>query len=227
MYKILTIAHSEHGGGIQTVFRINNALTHERIRLYKGFEPDEYSKPDLSLKNSKSYKSSVKRLLANIFIPYNYFSIKKFLKANEIDIIHIHSTALLSISSLLAIRKHKGNAKVILTTHGYGLVCPNYSCFDYSKNKICHECVKNGNEFQVFLNKCDKRGRVFSLMRFFDFKLNKLISNNYKMYDKIITPSDYLKNLLLSSTHDFWDIQAISNPIDFKEDLNDLDKKRI
>ncbi|WP_077706063.1 glycosyltransferase family 4 protein [Virgibacillus dokdonensis] len=224
--KVLSIAHSEVGGGIETVFRVNNSINRADVKLIKAFRPTDKKSADINLKTINDYKNPVKKLLAYFFIPSNYFKISNFLKQNPVDIIHIHSNVSLSLSVLAAIKNNKGDAKVINTSHGYGLICPIYSCYNYKKKAQCYDCVFYGKEHRVIKNKCDKRGRIFSVLRFIDFFLRKKISGNYNMFDYIITPSEHLKKILLKSRHNFKNIKVIPNPIEMEENLSDLDSKQ-
>lgn len=224
--RILSIAHSESGGGIQTVFRINNQINDKHIEITTAFESSENSYADIELKQLKSYKNPLLKLMGYFFIPQNYYAIKKALKSNSFDIIHLHGSVGLSLSVLVAINKYKSKSKVVLTAHGYGLICPNYSCFNYSENRMCTECVDNGCEFRVVKNKCDKRGRGYSLLRYLDFVIRKKVSKNYSLYDLVVTPSEFSYNLHNNSRHNFKKILVVPNPIEEKELKFDLKSKK-
>lgn len=217
MIQVLSIAHSETGGGIQTVFRINNNINNDNVKIIKAFQSDKKNIADIDLKTIGSYKNPLKKFFAYFFIPSNYSNIKKILKEQEIDIIHLHGGISLSLGILFAIKKFKRNAKVVLSSHGYGLVCPNYSCFNYNTNSPCYDCVKYGGETRIIKNKCDRRGYLYSFLRYIDFVLRKKITNNYSLYDSIVTPSEFLEKLLLNSRHNFKHVKVVSNPIDMKE----------
>ncbi|MEB6197757.1 glycosyltransferase family 1 protein [Mammaliicoccus sciuri] len=224
--NILSIGHSQSGGGLQTVFRISNKIYDKDINIITAFKSDKENKADIELKRIKDYNNIFAKIVGYFFIGKNYHSIKEVLIKNDVDIIHLHSTTGLSLSLLFALRKYKKDSKLIFSSHGYGLVCPNYSCYNYSQNKICTECVFKGKESRVIFKKCDKRGYVYSFLRYLDFRLQNLVTKNNKMFDTVITPSNYLKSLLENSKHNFKDIQIISNPIEsignnniFKENI--------
>ncbi|MBK1407227.1 glycosyltransferase [Staphylococcus hominis] len=212
--NLLSIGHSQSGGGLQTVFRISNKICDKNINIITAFKSDEENKADIELKRIKDYNNIFFKIIGYFFIPKNYYSIKKVLIENEIDIIHLHSTSGLSLSLLFALRKYKKKSKLIFSSHGYGLVCPNYSCYNYSKKKLCTECVFKGKESRVIFKKCDKRGYAYSFLRYLDFRLQNFITKKNKIFDTIITPSNYLKSLLEESKYNFKDIQIISNPIE-------------
>jgi glycosyltransferase involved in cell wall biosynthesis len=210
--NILSIGHSERGGGLQTVFRISNNINNPKIKIIKAFCSDELSTADINLKRVRDYKNPIKRIFSYFFIPNNYIGISNYLKNNKVDIIHIHGN--IDISVLLAVKKYKNDTKIVFTSHGYGLVCPTYSCYSYKQESICTECVSFGNEIRVIKNKCDKRGYLFSALRYIDFIIKKKLTNNYSLYDSIVTPSTYLQQLLLNSKHNFKNVNVVSNPIE-------------
>ncbi|WP_071392701.1 glycosyltransferase family 4 protein [Bacillus tuaregi] len=226
MIKILSIGHSEKGGGIQTVFRVNNSISDSNVKVIKAFHSDDESIADIDLNRISDYKNPIKKILSYFFIPKNYFGLAKFLKKNKVDIIHIHASANLSLGILFAIKKYKKEAKVVFTSHGYGLACPVYSCYSYGKGSICTDCIKFGKESRVIKNKCDKRGYIFSTFRYIDFIIRKKVTNNYSLYDCIVTPSEYLQQLLIKSRHKFKNIKVVPNPIEMAPNIGDYDSKR-
>ncbi|MDW3990619.1 glycosyltransferase [Staphylococcus saprophyticus] len=212
--NLLSIGHSEVGGGLQTVFRVNNSIKDEDINVITAFKSSKDNKPDIELRTLKDSKNIFSKIVSYFYIPSNYKNIKRILKNEQIDIVHIHSLSALSLSLLIALRIYKGKAKIIFSSHGYGLVCPNYSCYNYSKNSVCTKCIYKRKEARVVWNKCDKRGYIYSAIRFLDFSLRNVITNNNKMFDCIVTPSQYLKVLLEDSRFNFKKIEAVANPIE-------------
>ncbi|MGJ5715826.1 glycosyltransferase family 1 protein [Staphylococcus equorum] len=212
--NLLSIGHSQSGGGLQTVFRINNEIKDEEINITTAFKSDEENEADIELKRVRDGKNIFIKIFNYFFISKNYHSIKRILKEGNIDLIHLHSASGLSLSLLLALRKYKGDTKLVYTSHGYGLVCPNYSCYNYSKNKLCTKCIYKKNEMRIVWNKCDRRGYVFSFIRFIDLKLRNIITKNNKIFDTVITPSHYLKKLLDDSKYNFNEVKVVSNPIE-------------
>lgn len=224
--RVLSIAASETGGGKQTVFRISNRFNDKGLEIITAFHSEDESIPDINLKRIGDYRNFVKKVIAYFYISDNYQKIKEYLSNNEVDIIHLHGSVHLSLSLLYAIRKYKGKAKVIYTSHGYGLICPNYSCFNYSKGELCKKCAESAKEIRIIGNKCDKRGYLFSSIRYMDFLLRKKVTDNYKLYDYIVTPSEYLKDILIESRHSFNNVRVIANPIDIDERHMDFHNKK-
>lgn len=225
MIKVLSIAHSEHGGGLQTVFRINNKISDREVKIIKACNTELDSCPDVSLQSSKLIKNKFKKIIKYYYNIYNYKALVSYLKKNEVDIIHIHGHGYLSVSVLSAIKKYKGNAKVILTSHGYGLICPNYNKFCYTENRICNKCVDEKKEINIIKYKCDRRGRLFSILKYIEFIMHLKITNKYNLYDKVIVPSQYSKECLTRSKYIFKDIVVVNNPIQIENKNIDVNQK--
>ncbi len=226
MIKVLSIAHSEEGGGIQTVFKINNSIEKKYLTMIKAYDSKNIDKFNLNLESSKNISNKFIKVFKYFYNFNNYKIIKRFLIENKVDIIHLHGHGYLSVSILIAIRKYKKNAKVILTSHGYGLVCPNYNKFCYTKSKVCNLCSIEGREYNVLKHNCDRRGILASLGKYIEFKFHKLVTKDYKLYDHIIVPSEYSKKSLLESKYKFKNIEIINNPIKLCNQKVDIENKR-
>ena len=66
-------------------------------------------------------KNRITRYFLHIFNPFSYFKIKQILKKFKPDIIHLNNFLNLASPSILCCLK---NIPVIMTLHGYGIVCP-------------------------------------------------------------------------------------------------------
>lgn len=112
------------------------------------------------------------------------------------DIVHlnnIHSY----LSPYMAEIAHKRGIKVFWTLHDYKLVCPSYLCL--RDGKVCTDCI--GSPVNVLRNKCMKGSFIQSLVGYLEsIYWNKDVLNKY--VDKFITPSDFMKNLMLSAGYD-------------------------
>lgn len=149
---------------------------------------------------------------------------------NEIDIIHLHGfIGALSPSILLAIKNTKKTKHfyVVQTMHEFHLVCPNSILFDYSTRKICEACLSHKVKYPIFIKRCDRRGRIFTLIK----GVRSLIANNIighaTLVDKIITPSNFVKEKLIQGKIIEGKIITISNPIVLREYDADEEKENI
>ncbi|MDX9778912.1 MAG: glycosyltransferase [Patescibacteria group bacterium] len=134
---------------------------------------------------------------------------KKLLKDFQPDIIHLHNIYYqLSPSILDAATKTK--IPTIMHVHDYNLVCPNHSLF--VRGKICKQCL-HGNYYHCLKKRCVKN----SLSASFLGVLTLWIHNNLlKIYQKniqlLITPSQFMKNILIEADWAEAKIKVINNP---------------
>ncbi len=88
--------------------------------------------------------SKVQKLLmplTMIFSIRTYREIKRLIKENNIDIVHVHNTLpLISPSIFYAAKKLK--VPVVQTIHNFRMICPN--TWFYRDGHICEECLEKG-----------------------------------------------------------------------------------
>ncbi|MEC0369208.1 glycosyltransferase [Paenibacillus chibensis] len=99
----------------------------------------------------------------------------------------------LTPSVLLALKKY--GIPVVLTSHDYKLICPNYKLFN--NDQICTKCI-GGKYYNCFLGKCHKDSRSYSLLLTMEAYFHKF-RKTYQIADVIICPSDFMYNMLLES----------------------------
>lgn len=79
--------------------------------------------------------------ITTIFNPRTYRDVKRLIKAENIDIVHVHNTLnLISPSVYYAARACK--VPVVQTVHNFRLLCPGATF--YRDGHICEDCVKHG-----------------------------------------------------------------------------------
>lgn len=95
-----------------------------------------------------------------IFSVKTYKEIKKIIKKENIDIVHVHNTlSLVSPSVYYAALACK--IPVIQTVHNFRLICP--GALLYRENKICEECMAKGLK-QAVRYGCYRNSRVQTLV---------------------------------------------------------------
>lgn len=91
-----------------------------------------------------------------VFNPRTYRDIKRLIKTEQIDIVHVHNTLnLISPSVYYAARAM--NVPVVQTVHNFRLLCPGATF--YRDGHICEDCVENGLWCAV-KHKCYRRSRI-------------------------------------------------------------------
>ena len=92
----------------------------------------------------------------SIFNIKTYWDIKRILKEESIDIVHVHNTLHL-ISPAVYYAAVKCDVPVVQTIHNFRFLCPN-GIF-YRDGHICEECVSKGLKCAV-KNKCYRDSRL-------------------------------------------------------------------
>lgn len=227
MITVLTVGHSESGGGMQTVLKINNRIHDKEIYIVRAFHSDENNLADIELMRDKDAKNKLLKLKRYFYIHSNYKSIKDFLLKNNVDIIHLHGHGHLSLSIIKAIKKYKRNSKIILTLHSHSLICPNYCCYNYNKKVVCYKCANSYFDSHILSRNCDRRGIIYSFFKYVENKVHKTLTNDFKLYDVIITPSEYLQSVLRKSKYEFNNVITVPNPVDTEKIIEPYYKKDV
>lgn len=106
--------------------------------------------------------SKLQKLLlpvTTIFNPKTYKKIKKLIKAEKIEVVHVHNTLnLISPSVYYAARAMK--VPVVQTVHNFRLLCPGATL--YREDHICEDCIEKGLSCAV-KHRCYRNSRVQTL----------------------------------------------------------------
>lgn len=103
--------------------------------------------------------------------------VKKIIKKNKIDIVHVHNTFPLISPSVYNASNDCG-VKVVQTIHNFRLICP-AATFTCNEN-ICEKCLSGGLKFSI-RNKCYRNSRTQTFIVVLMLKINRIIGS----YDKI------------------------------------------
>lgn len=125
----------EHGHKV-ILYRRNNSELKQMSKLQKLFLP-----------------------ITTIFNPRTYKEIKKLIKSENIEIVHVHNTLnLISPAVYYAARSMK--VSVVQTVHNFRLLCPGATF--YRDGHICEDCMNNGLWCAV-KHKCYRGSRMQTL----------------------------------------------------------------
>lgn len=152
-----------------------------------------------------------------------FYSFEAKIKINKLlddfkpDIIHIHNIYhQLSPAILFEIKKR--GIPVVMTIHDYKLINPNYNL--YLNGGFYGRC-KNGRYYECFLDKCVKNSYLASLMAALEmYWHNKILKTYEKNIDLYITPSDFVKNILVEREIDSQKITVMPHFIKLNNPLN-------
>lgn len=169
-------------GGEDTVFE-----NEKQMLIDNGYNVIEYTR-----NNSEIDKFNVfqKILLpfTTIFSFKTYREIKKIIKKNNVDLIHVHNTLNLISPSIYYVAK-KMNVPIIQTVHNFRLLCPN-GLF-YRDGSICEDCPNEGLKCAV-THKCYRSSKLQTLINILMLKIHRF-TKIYK-YVSFIFLTEFNKN---------------------------------
>lgn len=181
--KTLLINDYSHGGGAEVVFNKMTQLLEEvghKVYTFIG---------------AKDLKSNNRTPLSYL---YNFKSAKNleniFKKTTFDKVIVLNYASALSPSILRIIKKYKVKQKysVIYNAHDEHLICPN-SGLNYFMNGKMLRLPPHSSMWSFIFKQLDYRGHTFSLLKKIQWIFAYKILRLHKVFDLIITPSNFLK----------------------------------
>ena len=140
-------------GGEDTVVANEKKMLEEH-----GHKVILYSRNNAELKQMSKFQKLFLPI-TTVFNPRTYKEIKRLIKSENIDIVHVHNTLnLISPAVYYAARAMK--VPVVQTVHNFRLVCPGATF--YRDGHICEDCVKSGLWCAVE-HKCYRDSRMQTL----------------------------------------------------------------
>lgn len=108
------------------------------------------------------------KLVFNIWFNKHYYQeVKKIVKENNIDLVHIHNFYPLLTPSIFKASKDAG-AKVVHTLHNYRLWCIS-GIFYRDGHGMCELCIKNKFSLQGIFSRCFRKSMIQSVLAQFSF----------------------------------------------------------
>lgn len=173
-------------GGEDTVVANEKKLLEDH-----GHEVVQYSRNNSELKEFSKFR---KLLLSftTIFNPRTYKEVKRIIREQDIDIVHVHNTLNL-ISPAVYYAALSCKVPVVQTVHNFRLLCPGATF--YRDKHICEDCVKYGLGCAV-KHGCYRDSKAQTLV----CVLNTWIHRFTKIYGKLnyICLTEFNKEKLLS-----------------------------
>lgn len=182
-YNILLVHNFyKQKGGEDTVF--NNE---KQMLIDNGHNVVEYTRNNNEIKNFNIFKK-IMLPFTTIFSFKTYRNIKKIIRKENIDIVHIHNTLNLISPSIYYVSK-KMNVPVVQTVHNFRLLCPN-GLF-YRSGSICEECPNKGLKCAIKYN-CYRDSKLQSIINVLMLKIHRF-TGIYK-YVNFIFLTEFNKN---------------------------------
>lgn len=122
----------------------------------------------------------------------HYNAIRKIIKREKPDIVHVHTFFPLLSPSILYAAKHCG-VKVVATLHDTRFICP--CSTSLRGTELCNECG-DGHYFRMCKYGCFKNSNLQSLIVAFIFKYHRIRKTFYKQIDRYICLNDNQIKLL-------------------------------
>lgn len=136
------------------------------------------------------------------------FKLQRLLINFRPDVAHLNNINFQLTTSIIDVL-NKYSIPIITTAHDYQLVCPNHLL--YVHHNVCRKCL-NGKFYYCLLNRCYNRSWGFSLLAMLESYFNKQ-RRIYQKIDRLIAPSEYLKQHLMAGGLAANKIQVLSNPV--------------
>ena len=215
-YNILLVHNFyQKPGGEDTVFYNEKKLLEDN-----GHKVFTYTRDNKDLNKF----NIIKKIFLPIIIIFNfktYLDIKKIIKDNNIDIVHVHNTlSLISPSVFYAAVKMK--KPVVQTLHNFRMQCP--SALFYRDGHICEDCVKYGL-MSALKHKCYRNSFIQTLAIVIMTKIHRLTGIYKKVNFICLTEFNKSKLLLINKKKEIVDSNKIFVKPNFVFDENDNDKK--
>lgn len=138
----------------------------------------------------------LKKLLLPFTAVYSfrtYREVKKIIRENQIDLVHVHNTLTMVSPSVFYAAFHC-KVPVVQTLHNFRMLCPAGSFF--RDNAICEECTKGGFSCAV-RHKCYRGSAAQTIVSAVILKIHRMLGTYYRV--NFICLTEFNRNKLLHS----------------------------
>jgi glycosyltransferase involved in cell wall biosynthesis len=125
------------------------------------------------------------------------------------DIAHLHNIYHQLSPAIIPLLNREG-IKIILTLHDYKLICPSYLMIN--KGKICEKCL-GGKFYNATIQTCKDDSMLKGLLLSLEAYWHEW-KKSYEMVDLVLSPSQFLANLVESNRKDIKRIKVLKNGVD-------------
>lgn len=141
-----------------------------------------------------------KGILGKVLLPFSAVysfrtkrEVKRMIKENRIDIVHVHNT-LTMVSPSVFYAAFECGVPVVQTLHNFRMLCPAGSFF--RDNVICEECVKHGMGCAI-KHKCYRNSTLQTMVSAAILKIHRMLGTYRKV--NFICLTEFNRNKLLES----------------------------
>lgn len=164
----------------------------------------------------KSLTRKIEAFFGGIYNVKSYHEMKRFLREDLPDIVHVHSVyPMFSPSVLVACRR--AGIPVVMTVHSHILTCPNW--YHLYKDTICEECL-GGREYRCFLKNCRD-----NIIESFAYAVRSSVARIFRLFHDNVTLfialTDFAKQKLVAAGFPGEQIEILSNTATFPDTVVD------
>ena len=141
-----------------------------------GHEVFMYTRHNNEIKK-KSFLGKLLLGAQSIFSIRTYREVRRIIRKNKVDIVHVHNTLSL-ISPSVYYAAFKCNIPVVQTIHNFRLLCPAATL--YRDNHICEDCISNGLRCAL-KHKCYRKSFLQTLISVLIIKINRILGTYKKL----------------------------------------------
>lgn len=162
----------------------------KKMLLKNGHEVFVYTRHNNEIKK-KRFIDKLLLPIETIFSLKTYKDIKKIIREENIEIVHVHNTLPLVSPSVYYAAK-KCRKPIVQTIHNFRLLCPAATLT--RENNICEECIKK-SLFCSVKNRCYRDSLIQSLISAINLSIHRMIGT-YNKIDAYIALTDFNKEKL-------------------------------
>ncbi|OVE67769.1 hypothetical protein CCS79_12495 [Clostridium diolis] len=157
-----------------------------------GHEVFMYTRHNYEIKRSGMW-GKLKLPFETIYSLKTVREVKKIIRVNKIDIVHVHNTLPLISPSVYRSAKECG-CKVVQTVHNFRLLCPGATLA--CNGQICEKCISKGLDYAI-KNRCYRNSKIQTFIVILMLKVNRIIGS-YDKVDAYISLTEFNKEKLKS-----------------------------
>lgn len=141
------------------------------------------------------YSGTLKAALGTAWNPFAVAAMKRLVKVEQPDVVHVHNTfPLLSPAIFAAIDRP---AARVMTLHNYRAVCP--AAIPMRNRKPCTKCMDQRSALPSILHACYRNSRIATLPLAIASQLHRWLGTWNKDVDAFIVLSEFQRDLMVST----------------------------
>jgi glycosyltransferase involved in cell wall biosynthesis len=138
----------------------------------------------------------IKGAVSTPWNPFSYNEIKKIVKKESPDIVHVHNTFPLISPSIFHALKDSDSA-VVMTLHNYRIFCA--AGIPMRNNKICTECLDNKSSLNALKYGCYRKSRLATIPMALMIELHRKIGTWENHIDAFIALTEFQKHTMIQA----------------------------